>query len=44
MKYHMSDVYNKKDLSSMDENYNIFMAAECLYQQQDERELFRIYK
>lgn len=31
MKYHMSDVYNKKDLSSMDENYNIFMAAKIAY-------------
>ena len=31
MKYHMSDVYNKKDLSSMDENYNIFMAAKNAY-------------
>ena len=31
MKYHMSDVYNKKDLSSMDENYNIFMAAKKAY-------------
>lgn len=31
MKYHMSDVYNKKDLSSMDENYNIFMAAKNTY-------------
>lgn len=27
----MSDVYNKKDLSSMDENYNIFMAAKNAY-------------
>ena len=31
MKYHMSNVYNKKDLSSMDENYNIFMAAKNTY-------------
>lgn len=31
MKYHMSDVYNKKDLSSIDENYNIFMAAKNAY-------------
>ena len=31
MKYHMSDVYGKKDLSSMDENYNIFMTAKNAY-------------
>ena len=31
MKYYMSDVYNKKDLSSMDENYNIFMTAKNAY-------------
>ena len=27
----MSDVYDKKDLSSMDENYNIFMTAKNSY-------------
>ena len=27
----MSDVYDKKDLSSMDENYNIFMTAKNAY-------------
>lgn len=26
----MSDVYDKKDLSSMDENYSIFMTAKML--------------
>ena len=31
MMYHMSDVYGKKDLSSMDENYNIFMTAKNAY-------------
>lgn len=31
MKYHMSDIYNKKDLSNMDENYNIFMTAKNAY-------------
>ena len=31
MKYHMSDVYGKKDLSSMDENYNIFMTSKNAY-------------
>ena len=31
MRYHMSDVYDKKDLSSMDENYNIFMTAKNAY-------------
>lgn len=27
----MADVYDKKDLSSMDENYNIFMTAKNAY-------------
>lgn len=31
MRYHMADVYDKKDLSSMDENYNIFMTAKNAY-------------
>lgn len=31
MRYHMSDIFYKKDLSDMDENYNLFMAAKNNY-------------
>lgn len=31
MRYHMSDIFCKKDLSDMDENYNLFMAAKNNY-------------